>query len=213
MPKGYPITCSWSARPVPGSRLDRPNDGSLIFSQLAKSSRTEQILFITWRVIMIASCCWIILRVKLLWIKEMQLVAKWFKKAELKCRFLTQYTSWELTADESGHAAHLCTWLTKACFLTDTELITVLVTAIDFMTGIYGGGQIYREPGALMFKHNTFWGYYGYERLSSYASNKHRKTATSSKIGLSDNFIITNFWRRIWNHGSLQESLLQKSCR
>ena len=33
--------------------------------------------------------------------------------------------------------------------------------AIDFMTGIYGGGQNNTgAPGALMFKHNTFriWG-------------------------------------------------------
>ncbi|MTV35710.1 ZmpA/ZmpB/ZmpC family metallo-endopeptidase, partial [Streptococcus pneumoniae] len=67
--------------------------------------------------------------------------------------------------------------------------------AIDYMTGIYGGGKnSVGSPGALMFKHNTFrmWGYFGYENgFISYASSKYQGEAdkTNKKL-LGDDFII-----------------------
>ena len=99
--------------------------------------------------------------------------AKWFKKVEPKVvDARTQYdVVRELTAEEKAAMS-----VSSVDDLVDQGLLSNRAVdnrtynpadydssyiAIDFMTGIYGGGQNNTgAPGALMFKHNTFriWG-------------------------------------------------------
>lgn len=140
--------------------------------------------------------------------KGKEAITKWFKKVEPKVVSQTaQYdTVRQLTAEEKEKLS-----VSSVDDLVDQGLMSdravgnntynpadfeTSYIAIDYMTGIYGGGKnSVGSPGALMFKHNTFrmWGYYGFEEgVLGYASNKFKQASRDEgHAGLSDNFIIS----------------------
>ncbi|MDS4580079.1 ZmpA/ZmpB/ZmpC family metallo-endopeptidase [Streptococcus pneumoniae] len=140
--------------------------------------------------------------------KGKEAITKWFKKVEPKVVSQTaQYdTVRQLTAEEKEKLS-----VSSVDDLIDQGLMSdravgnntynpadfeTSYIAIDYMTGIYGGGKnSVGSPGALMFKHNTFrmWGYYGFEEgVLGYASNKFKQASRDEgHAGLSDNFIIS----------------------
>ena len=187
--------------------FDRPNDGSLIFNSSPSLFKNRADIDHYMKGYNDTLMLLDYLEGQAVVDKGNAAAAKWFKKVEPKVvDARTQYdVVRELTAEEKAAMS-----VSSVNDLVDQGLISNRAVdnrtynpadydssyiAIDFMTGIYGGGQNNTgAPGALMFKHNTFriWGYYGYEKgFVSYASNKHRKTANEQGVtGLSDNFII-----------------------
>ena len=187
--------------------FDRPNNGSLIFNSSPSLFKNRADIDHYMKGYNDTLMLLDYLEGQAVVAKGNEAVAKWFKKVEPKVVDpRTQYdVVRDLTAEEKAAMS-----VSSVEDLVDQGLLSNRAVdnrtynpadydssyiAIDFMTGIYGGGQNNTgAPGALMFKHNTFriWGYYGYEKgFVSYASNKHRKTANEQGVtGLSDNFII-----------------------
>jgi len=187
--------------------FDRPNNGSLIFNSSPSLFKNRADIDHYMKGYNDTLMLLDYLEGQAVVAKGNEAAAKWFKKVEPKVVDpRTQYdVVRDLTAEEKAAMS-----VSSVEDLVDQGLLSNRAVdnrtynpadydssyiSIDFMTGIYGGGQNNTgAPGALMFKHNTFriWGYYGYEKgFVSYASNKHRKTANEQGVtGLSDNFII-----------------------
>ncbi|KXT83652.1 hypothetical protein STRDD11_01366 [Streptococcus sp. DD11] len=214
-PEGYAQGMLQS--PVPGQpgwgalglnmAFDRPNDGSLIYNSSPSLFKNRDDIDHYMKAYNDTLMLLDYLEGEAVVSKGNEAAAKWFKKVEPKAvsdRAQHDLVR-DLTADEKQTMA-----VSSVDDLVDQGLLSNRAVgnkvynptdfdssyiAIDYMTGIYGGGQNSTgAPGALMFKHNTFriWGYYGYEKgFIGYASNKYRKTANEQGVaGLSDNFII-----------------------